>query len=145
MAYPPTTSSEGEAVPNVKMENTSSLLRDGKDSFVGKTCVDGKKKKLFLNFLCACSLYADSQTSSPVEKEYEEAVEKLSTIDLKKSTKPTPPTVLPLHPNNALNSCEDDEDDDLSQKTTSSEDEETEDKKCKCFFSDYLILRENNC
>lgn len=76
-----------------------------------------------------------------MEKEYEEAVEKLTTIDLKKSTKPSPPTELPLHPNNELNSSEDDDDDDLSQKTTSSEDEETEDKKCKC-FSDYLILRE---
>jgi hypothetical protein len=68
-----------------------------------------------------------------VEKEYEEAVEKLSTINLKKSTKPTPPTELPLHQNNDLHSSEDD-DEDLSQKTTSSEDEETNDEKCKCFF-----------
>jgi hypothetical protein len=76
-----------------------------------------------------------------VEKEYEEAVEKLSTINLKKSTKPTPPTELPLHQNNDLHSSEDDDDEDLSQKTTSSEDEETNDKKCKCFFSDDLIFR----
>jgi hypothetical protein len=53
MAYPPNTSSEGEAVPNV--ENASSLLRGSKDSFLGKTCIDCGKK-LVLNFLCACLL-----------------------------------------------------------------------------------------
>jgi hypothetical protein len=50
MAYPPNTSSEGEAVPNV--ENASSLLRDGKDSFVGKTCIYCEKKTGFKFSLC---------------------------------------------------------------------------------------------